>query len=124
MTEFINIFFVTYLTTQQGTMRLYFDHCWTETVNGKRLVKQENDLSEVGYFQGPKVSTMQSKTTTNSFERAFNLDKKEETSTKMLVIIDFITKRLLFQNVLTKVIIINTSMLFYFVSQKRNNPQN
>ena len=49
--EFGNIAFVTYLTTQRGTVRLYFDHSWTETVNGKRLEKQENDLSEVRYFQ-------------------------------------------------------------------------
>ena len=49
--EFGNIAFVTNLTTQRGTMRLYFDHSWTESVNGKRLEKQENDLSEVRYFQ-------------------------------------------------------------------------
>ena len=59
-------------------MRLYFDHSWTEPVNGKRLEKQENDLSEVRYFQGPKASTPQSKTTTYSFERAFNLEEKRK----------------------------------------------
>ena len=62
-------------------MRLYFDHSWTESVNGKRLSleKHENDLSEaVGYFQGPRASTLQSKMTTRSFERAFNLAKKRK----------------------------------------------
>jgi len=49
--EFGNIAYVTYLTTQRGTMRLYFDHSWTESVNGKQLEKQENGLSEVRYFQ-------------------------------------------------------------------------
>ena len=59
-------------------MRLYFDHTWTEPVNGKRLEKQENDLSEVRQYrvQGPKTSTLQSKMTTYSFERAFNREEK------------------------------------------------
>ena len=47
--EFGNIFFETNLTRQGRTMRLYFDHSWAVPVNGKRLEKQENDLSEVRY---------------------------------------------------------------------------
>ena len=39
-------------------MRLYFDHSWTETVNGKRLEQHENDLSEVRCLQGPIASTL------------------------------------------------------------------
>ena len=49
-------------------MKLYFDHSWTEFVNGKRLEKQENDLSEVRYFQGPTASTLESKMSSYSFE--------------------------------------------------------
>ena len=82
-----NIFFVTYLTTQRGT-RLYFDHSCTEPVNGKRLKKQENDLSEARCFQGPRASTLQSKMTTYSFERAFSLEEKRKRQQKKLVIID------------------------------------
>jgi len=61
-------------------MRLYFDHSWIEPVNGKRLSleKQENDLSEVRYFQGPRASTLQSKMTTYSFERTLNLEEKRK----------------------------------------------
>ena len=68
-------------------MRLYFDHSWTEPVNRKRLEKQENDLSEVRYFQGPRASTLLSKMTTYSFERAFNLEEKERTTKGWLLLI-------------------------------------
>ena len=105
-------------------MRLYLDHCWTEPINGNRLEKQENDLSEVRYhFQGPRASTLQSKMTTYSFERVFNLEKKEETSTIMLVITDCITKHTHFHNGLTKVIIINTSMLTLISLCRWKSPQ-
>ena len=46
------------------------------TLGLNRLEKQEKDLSEVRYFQGPRASTLQSKMTTYSFERAFNLEEK------------------------------------------------
>ena len=57
-------------------MRLCFDHSWSEPVSGKRLKKQENDLSEVRYFQGPRAHTLKSKMTTHFFERASNLKEK------------------------------------------------
>ena len=89
------------MTTRRVTMRLYFDQFWTEPANGKRLEKQENNLTEVRYFQGPRVSTLQSKMTTYSFERAFNLEE-EETSRKSLVSIDCSTKHFRFPMSLRK----------------------
>ena len=79
----------------------YCNHSWTEPVNSKRLEKQEMDLSEVRYFQGPRVSTLQSKMTTYSFERAFNLEE-EETLRKSLVSIDCSTKHFRFPMSLRK----------------------
>ena len=59
-------------------MRLYFDHSWTEPINGKRLEKQENDLSQARYFQVSTASALQSKLTPYCFERAFNLEDKKK----------------------------------------------
>ena len=67
-------------------MRFYFDHSWTEPISGKRLEKQENDLSQVRYFQVPRASPLQSKMTPYSFERAFNLEEKRKQ--KKLIITD------------------------------------
>ena len=78
-------------------MRLYFDHSWTEPVYGKRLEKQENDLSEARYFHDPRASTLQSKMTTSFFERACNLDEKRKHQRQRLVVIDCVTKHLPFQ---------------------------
>ena len=59
-------------------MRLYFDHSWTEPINGKQLEKQENDLSEVRYFQVPRASTLKCKMNPYFFDRAFNLKEKRK----------------------------------------------
>ena len=67
-------------------MRLYFDHSWTEPINDNRLEKQENDLSQVRYFQVPRASTLQSKLIPYSFLRAFNLEEKKKQ--KKLIITD------------------------------------
>ena len=69
-------------------MSLYFDHSWTEHLSGK-LEKQECDLSEVRYFQGPRTNTLQSKMTTYSFERAFNLEEKRKHQEKSWLLLTY-----------------------------------
>ena len=96
-------------------MRLYFDHSSTEPIYGKRLEKQENDLSEVRYFHDPRASTLQSKMTTCFFERAYHLEEKRKHQRQRLVVIDCVTKDSLFHTVLTNIMIINTRMLLYSI---------
>ena len=74
-------------------MRLYFDQFWTEPANGKRLEKQENNLTEVRYFQGPRVSTLQSKMTTYFFGSGFNLQEKRNYQHRSNRQLKIITKR-------------------------------
>ena len=68
-------------------MRLHFDHSWTEPAKGKRLEKEENDLSEVRCFLGPRASALQFKMSTYSFERAFNLEEKRKHQQKSCLLL-------------------------------------
>ena len=71
----------------------YCNHSWTEPVYSKRLEKQEKDLSEVRYFQGPRVSTLQSKMTTYFFGSGFNLQEKRNYQHRSNRQLKIITKR-------------------------------